>query len=1136
VQDPTAAPATGPDIDTDDREARVDAAIAEYLRATRDPTSFDAAAWLARHPEVADDLAAFLRAEAAIGGLNTAPPATLSRDPETPTFEPGPAAVRVIGHPSRPEDDYELIREIGRGGMGVVYEARQRSLNRIVALKTVLTGELASGREIDQFRRESEAAAALDHPNIVPIYEVGELGGQPFFAMKLIGGGSLSARGASFAGKFREIAGLVGAVARAVHHAHQRGVLHRDLKPSNILLDESGAPYVGDFGLARRLEGAPTQSVSGTVAGTPAYMAPEQARGERGVSVAADVYGLGGVLYHLLTGSAPFRGDSTPETLLLVLLGDPTAPRVLRPDVPRDLETICLKCLEKEPTRRYPSAAELAAELDRWLRGEPILARPAGRLERAAKWARRNPGWATAAAVVVLSLVVLATGSVVAAALFKEERDTARANENRALDAEHETRRMLFDALRSVPGEVRGMRLRGERGAYFVGMPKLRDVLAKARELGAPPDVAHAVRNEMMNLLTAPDVTVDREWEWPAMAGATWIDYNTVSNRFAHDNADRSRVTVTPLDGGTSRTVPGAQIWFCPDGRKALSIAPNPNPDQRVTCWDLERSPARALWERTGVNCAAFTPDGRFVAVSGPPDGSHDTVLVDTETGHETRRFTSYVLCYCLPIHPSRPWLALQRFPQPIRVVDYRTGEDVAKVGDGFGVNVSWHPTRPVLASPDANFRIHLVNVTTDRDVIPPLEGHTTAGVVMRFDRTGDRLVSWDWSGVVRVWDLATGYQTFCTPVASIMGAWFEPGGDVLVARTAGRTTVQVLRIRLGEGLRVAADHPDETRTRFTGAAWSSPDGRLVVAHQQRWSTEEGLRFGDSASGAELARLTDRTVPVGFEQPSGSLVTHQFERGFERWPVQVLTGGRLRVGPPKCLIAAPGYGFHAGLSPDGRVLVLPGGDKGAWIFHPRDTDRPVQTALQSDVRNASVSPDGRWVVTASHSGDGGVRVHDVGTGKLAARLHDCSGNGEFSPDGTWVGIADYRGAGKLVRVGTWADHLALGGHPKFSPDSRLVAVGEGVGTVRLLECETGREVARLEVADPTGLRPVAFSPDGGRLYAVGSDTRALHLWTWDLRHLRARLKEMGADWDWLDFPPTAPAEPVTAVEVVTPKP
>jgi WD40 repeat protein len=1135
--DPTLTPqSAGPD----DREVRVDAAIAEYLRAIRTPDAFDTLAWLSRHPDLSDELVAFLRAEAALGGLGTTFLASPPCDRGTAPTEPAPAGEQATGAPVQPAGDYDLLGEIGRGGMGVVYEARHRGLNRTVALKMVLAGEQASGREIDRFHREAEAAAALDHPNIVPIYEVGERDGRPFFAMKLVGGGSLAERGESFRGKSREIAGLVGTVAQAVHHAHQRGVLHRDLKPSNILLDENGIPYVGDFGLARRLEGATLTTASGTITGTPAYMAPEQVRGERSVSVAADVYGLGGILYNLLTGAPPVQASSTPETLLLVLLEEPAPPRTLRPDVPRDLETICLRCLEKDPARRYSSAEAVAAELDRWARGEPILARPAGRLERAGKWARRNKGWAGAVVVAMLSLVLLAAGSVVAAALFKGERDTARTNEGRAVEAERQTRRMLFDALRSVPGEVRGMRLRGDRGAYFAGMPKLRDTLAKARELGAPPDVAHAIRNEITNMLTAPDVTVEREWDWEALAGTTWTDYDPASDLFVSASADRSRVTVTSTDGGTSQALTGAAIWFCPDGRKVLSVASGPNPEHRVTCWDLEGSPARALWERTEVDNAAFTPDGRWALVSGTSSGTRYTAVLNAGTGQEVRRFASFDVCHWLPAHPTRPWVAVYRDGQPgLRAVDYLTGDEVGQVRPDppTGNMVSWHPTLPVLAVWDQSFRIHLVDVTTGRDVLPPLEGHVTDGIRMSFDRVGSRLVSWDFDRIVRVWDLATGHQVFHTPVASALAAWFDPGGEVLVSRLAGRTRLQRLRARLGEGLRVVADGPGPDRSRYEGTVCVSPDGRLVVAQQRRWWAAEMTRIGDPVTGAELGRLPSRTVPVGFERPSGALVTQHVSRGFERWPVTSAAGGLVRVGPPEQLVAAGGYGHWAGMSPDGRLLVRPrpNSDRGADIYHLGGPARTVATEPQWDVRFASVSPDGRWVVTGSHSG-GGVHVHDTGTGKLVARLHDPDGWGKFSPDGAWVAVGDYRRDGKLARTGTWAHHLTLRGPSCFSPDGRLIAVGEAIGTVRLLECETGREVVRLEVAEPTWLIPVAFSPDGGRLHAVGTDAYGLDLWTWDLRHLRARLKELGADWDWPELPPPTAIEPVTAVEVIAPKP
>ena len=301
--------------------------------------------------------------------------------------------------------DYEIQHEIGRGGMGVVYRARQISLNRLVALKMLRDAALASADELRRFQNEAEAVARLDHPHIVPVYEVGEHDGRRYFSMKLISGPSLHEALSPFAADPRAAAALMVTVAEAVHHAHQRGILHRDLKPPNILLDERGQPHVGDFGLAKQVEGDEGVTPSLAVLGTPGYMAPEQAWGKkRLVTTLSDVYGLGAILYALLTGKAPFCGETVLETLDQVRLQPLVAPSRIAPKVPRDLETICLKCLEKNPVRGYASAEMLAEDLSRYLAGEPILARPVGMAERAVKWARRRPAIAA-----LLGLVALVT-------------------------------------------------------------------------------------------------------------------------------------------------------------------------------------------------------------------------------------------------------------------------------------------------------------------------------------------------------------------------------------------------------------------------------------------------------------------------------------------------------------------------------------------------------------------------------------------------------------------------------------------------------------------------------------------------------------------------------------------------------
>ena len=307
--------------------------------------------------------------------------------------------------------DYELLEEVGRGGQGVVFRARQKSLNRIVALKVIGLGQWATSAHLKRFRLEAEAAASLDHPCIVPIYEVGERDGQCYFSMKFVEGGQLDEVVRHAPMSIRQAVELIAKVARTVHYAHEHGILHRDIKPGNILVDVKGEPNLTDFGLARLVESESTVTRTVEVLGTPSYMAPEQAAANNTKPMnATDVYGLGAVLYQLLTGHPPFAGGTTFETIKLLLETDPRQPRLWNPKIDRDLSTICLKCLEKDPQRRYSSALALAEDLERWLRHEPIKARRIGVIGRGKRWLQRNP---TATGIAVLSLALVSAISVI---------------------------------------------------------------------------------------------------------------------------------------------------------------------------------------------------------------------------------------------------------------------------------------------------------------------------------------------------------------------------------------------------------------------------------------------------------------------------------------------------------------------------------------------------------------------------------------------------------------------------------------------------------------------------------------------------------------------------------------------------
>jgi hypothetical protein len=388
-----------------EREQRLQEALAACIEALE--AGGDRSQLLARYLEFATELAEFFADRDRIDGLALPPNEmpTVAPRPEGPVAPLG--VVRYFG-------DYELLEEIARGGMGVVFKARQVSLNRVVALKMILAGQLASPQDVQRFHTEAEAAANLDHPHIVPTYEVGQHQGQHYFSMKLVEGGSLGGCLERFRGEPRAAAQALAKVARAVHYAHQRGIIHRDLKPANILVDVKGEPHVTDFGLARRVEGGNNLTQSGAVVGTPSYMAPEQARAEKGLSTAVDTWSLGAILYELLTGQPPFRAATPLDTILQALEREPQRPRTLEPRIDRDLETICLKCLEKEPGKRYGSAEALAEDLEHWLHGEPIRARKTSALERVVKWVRRQRAMAGAWSVGIfasLAAVMALTGA-----------------------------------------------------------------------------------------------------------------------------------------------------------------------------------------------------------------------------------------------------------------------------------------------------------------------------------------------------------------------------------------------------------------------------------------------------------------------------------------------------------------------------------------------------------------------------------------------------------------------------------------------------------------------------------------------------------------------------------------------------
>jgi serine/threonine protein kinase/WD40 repeat protein len=1002
---------------------------------------------------------------------------------------------------------YEILEEIGRGGMGIVYKACQRDLNRLVAIKMLLLRTGTTPQTRIRFLQEAELAARLQHPNIVQVHEISHQEQRAFLVMEFVEGGSLSHKCDGRPQPAVEATRLVEVLARAIGHAHRKGVLHRDLKPGNVLLTAEGVPKIADFGLATCIGLESGLTSPGDLLGTPGYMAPEQVKQrERQIGPATDVYGLGAILYELLTGRPPITGTDLMDVLVRLREEEVIPPCRLQLSVPRDLETVCLKCLQKDPRHRYASAEALADDLCRFLDGKPTIARPVSLPERAWRWAKRNPTLAATLGAVALLLVVLAIGSTISAVLFRGERDRAVDAEGRAETARRATQDLLARRLQSVAGEVRAMRLRGERGAYYRGMPKLRETLAQARELGAPEEVIRAIRDEIGNLLTIGDIEITRELH-DLPAGAGWIVFSPNLDRYA---TIRIGGVMTVHETGTGKEISKLPVpvpltpWpasFTPDGRLYLFSGV----DKKVYCWNVDTPKAILRWNHDGYSVVP-SPDGKVALYShGNPN---TTVIVEVQTGKEIRRLSQGVLPHPHPIHPDRPWAMLTDAKKLI-AVDYRTGKEIGSVPD-YG-DVCWHPSAPVVAvgSYVENHRINLWDVTTGRRVVPPLIGHSSPGVIPLFDRSGRYLLTADWSEIVRVWDASTGRLVFQTPLKRNGHIQFGPDGETAAATSQGQR-LAFFRTYPGEGLRIVPPANRES-VGFWPRLAIEPGGRVIAASQHGSRTS----LLDAENGRELCALPGKRTLVGSNRVDGSLLVVG-EGGVDRWPVRH-ERGIYRVGPPEHL-ALPRYDHElCGVSADGRVIAIPNYNRGGFVLNRMLRGGFQPTEPQHDVRNMDVSPDGRWVVASSHIA-GEVSVYDARTGKREQRLILDGGNARFSPGGRWVGVYAAHGASTLFRASTWELVRPLGdSEVAFSSDDKLAAVGEGYGVIRLIGTEIGQEITRLETSDKTQLHPLEFSPDGGRLYALGEQTRSLYIW--DLRRIRARLKAIDADWDWPELSP-----------------
>lgn len=1039
---------------------------------------------------------------------------------------------------------YEILGIVGRGGMGVIYKALHVQLNRIVALKMILSGEYASPDELARFRREAEAVARLQHPNIVQIHEVGEHQGRAYFALEYVDGGSLAGQLKGDPQPARIAAALVLTLARTIHYAHQRGIIHRDLKPANVLMQENNhethekehkeqktetestsssfscvscvswfSPKITDFGLAKHLYCEDDYTRTGMLVGTPNYMAPEQAGSKLGqIGPATDTYALGVILYELLTGRPPFKSPDLLEMLEQVRTQEPVPPSRLRLGVPRDLETICLKALAKVPARRYTSAQDFADDLRRWLDGKPIRARPVTHLEHLWSWCRRNPLVAGLVGTVATLLVTVAVGATLAAFRL----DAAR---GRAEQAERDGREKLRDSLLA---QAQANRWSGQAGRRFASLQALLD----AARVRPGPDL----RNEAIACMALVDLRVHRMWEgW--VPGTTVLTFDANLEQYARGDAQGNlSVRRVSDDEETVRLPgPGQPAWglrFSPDGRYLAAKHHDPNSDEQnqLVHWDL--SDGRKILELANTMYDAaveFSPDSECLVV-GQADGT--LRFCESATGREIRRLPP--ACprpYALRFHPEGRKLAIgSRALGRVQVRDVESGQVHLDLTVGQAVRgIDWHPDGTLLAGAcnDALVRVWDAESGALRRT---LEGHGHTATDVAFSHGGAWLASVGWDGTLRLWDVRSGKSLVAVPGVSTRG--FMPlrfsRDDRLLAYNQAGSTVALWEVAAARECRRFPLEPGPDKRLWSTAV--SPDGRLLAL-----ARTDGVRLYSLHAGKEIAWLPiQRTVSALFHPREPVLCTWG-DRGLFRWPL-LWTGDEadagLRIGPPEDLGLGPtARPEWASLSDDGRLLAL-----GDWPRNRiRVIDLPARRVLfegeQPGPSRIALSPDGRWVASGTwNSPTSRVRIWEVPSGTHVRDLALPNGTHvAFSADSEWLatGHADeYR----VWKVGTWQSERVASaegtteGSLTFSGDGRLLAIAPAPGVVRLLHGTTGKVLATFP-----GSSPQCFSRDGSLLVTSGE--------VWNLRLIRRQLAEMGLDWDQPLYPPARTTTAATPIHV-----
>ena len=981
--------------------------------------------------------------------------------------------------------DYELLEEIARGGMGVVYRARQISLGRIVAVKTILTGLGASKEFIHRFRTEAAATASLQHPNIVAIHEVGFADGQHFFAMDYVQGLTLSQLVAKGPLSARQAATYLKPIAEAIHFAHERNVLHRDLKPSNVLIDSAtDQPRVTDFGLAKRLEAETELTLSGQVLGSPNYMSPEQAVAKRGtVGKRSDVYSLGAILYHLLTGRPPFQGETLTDVLHQVVNNDPLAPHLLTPRVPHDLETICLKCLEKEPEKRYATAQALSEELSRFLNDEPIHARPVTRAEQAWRWCRRKPALAGSLAAAASLLLIVAIGSPIAAFRINHAR----------LDTQRE-------AQRAEAGET-AFRLSAYAADMNVAHTALQEQLSRGMQLlerWIPPNTASSSARSQ----TPVDL---RGWEWRYLRSQCRTD---------------ERATLTTPETKHSGVI--LSVAYSPDGKwvasgsqdgraklfdrsthrqvaefthkeavRAVAFSPRDSTlatlcaDGLLRFWDVNtRSNIGAVSASANRSAnrydgaLAFSRDSSWLAFSDARAGWVTISNLATRTTFATNAHADYLTG--LAFSPDSTLLATRALDGTIKlweVGSWRLKHELSHKGWGWST-VAFSPDGRQLVTTSIDQLWKLWDIESGRllHAEKSLLGNPTAAVFLSDGKTiavasGDHTISL-WQPTAEGWKKRAVLKGRSPPLSLAL----SPDGTELASGG-------------GQDVRLWSTTPPAEPSDWMPLSESefkclSTDGRAFLLAL----TNGVIELWDSATLTKTATFAwPETNAVSFALHSdGKTIVSGSENGtIKLWRV----AGR-SLQEERSLKLGTSRVTHLALSPNEKTIAAASPE--TVMLWDVESGQSLLEFDQVDTYSLKFSPDGTMLVSTSR--DGKVKLWQVANGRcLWTGAHGFTAtDAAFFPDGKWIITGGWDNKPRLWDAASGRELPAFRGHlvgadsVAVSPDGQRVATGVGEGAVKLFMLQGSKRALDVLTlpCQQNWVTRVAFLPDGETLVAV----------------------------------------------------